>query len=210
MEHNKCKPSTTTWVRFRVADYHRSASAYLNKQWDEAQKAWGNLLKRPEQDRHYRTVWAAFMLGELGRTIFNLLRNGFSGFDRKGRICRLVRPGRGKLRLGRPQRMEAGAPGKNGSIIAGATCWHRDSSAVVSLKALIPDREPIEGMLNYGPESDEQKQLERSAKARTRTEGDFEIKICGAGSVAAQIGDGAYPGDSHFGDGTPKTQKSQP
>src|SRR5262249_40541661 len=27
-----------------------------------------------------------------------------------------------------------------------------DESAVVSLKALIPDREPVEGMLNYGPE----------------------------------------------------------
>src|SRR5207244_2651397 len=30
-----------------------------------------------------------------------------------------------------------------------------DPSAVVSLKALVPDREPVEGMLNYGPESDE-------------------------------------------------------
>src|SRR5205823_2774971 len=30
-----------------------------------------------------------------------------------------------------------------------------DPSAVVSLKALIPDREPVEGMLNYGPEADE-------------------------------------------------------
>src|SRR2546430_6669432 len=30
-----------------------------------------------------------------------------------------------------------------------------DPSAVVSLKALIPDREPIGGMLNYGPEYEE-------------------------------------------------------
>jgi hypothetical protein len=30
-----------------------------------------------------------------------------------------------------------------------------DESAIVSLKALIPDREPIHGMLNYGPEPDE-------------------------------------------------------
>jgi hypothetical protein len=30
-----------------------------------------------------------------------------------------------------------------------------DTSAVVSLKALIPDREPVDGMLNYGPEPDE-------------------------------------------------------
>jgi len=46
------------------ADYLRGAWAYNNKQWDEARKEWGNLLKRPEQDRHYRTVWAAFMLGK--------------------------------------------------------------------------------------------------------------------------------------------------
>ncbi|HET9375330.1 MAG TPA: hypothetical protein VFO40_10170, partial [Chthoniobacterales bacterium] len=30
-----------------------------------------------------------------------------------------------------------------------------DESAIVSLKALIPDREPVEGMLNYGPEPDQ-------------------------------------------------------
>ena len=32
-----------------------------------------------------------------------------------------------------------------------------DPSAVVSLKALVPDREPVEGMLNYGPEADERR-----------------------------------------------------
>jgi hypothetical protein len=47
------------------ADYHKGAAAYLNQQWDEARAAWENLLKRPEQDRHYRTVWAAFMLGKV-------------------------------------------------------------------------------------------------------------------------------------------------
>ena len=30
-----------------------------------------------------------------------------------------------------------------------------DSSAVVSLKALIPDRDPVEGLFNYGPRSEE-------------------------------------------------------
>src|SRR6266576_7062161 len=30
-----------------------------------------------------------------------------------------------------------------------------DESAIVSLKALIPDRGPTEGMLNYGPEPEE-------------------------------------------------------
>ena len=30
--------------------------------WDEARKAWLALLDRPAEQRHYRTVWAAFML----------------------------------------------------------------------------------------------------------------------------------------------------
>ena len=47
------------------ADYHRGAWAFHNEKWDEARKAWEDLLKRPEQDRHYRAVWAAFMLGKL-------------------------------------------------------------------------------------------------------------------------------------------------
>jgi len=49
------------------ADYHRGAFAYRRGQehWGEARQVWEELLKRPEQDRHYRTVWAAFMLGKL-------------------------------------------------------------------------------------------------------------------------------------------------
>src|SRR5439155_26820814 len=49
------------------ADYHRGAFAYRRGQehWDGALQAWENLLKRPEQDRHHRTVWAAFMLGKI-------------------------------------------------------------------------------------------------------------------------------------------------
>jgi hypothetical protein len=39
-----------------------------------------------------------------------------------------------------------------------------DPSAVVSLKALIPDREPVEGMLNYGPEPDERSSLNDEQK----------------------------------------------
>ena len=60
--------STSPTAEFdsEFADYHRGAGAFLNKDWEEARKAWEDLLKRPEQDRHYRTVWAAFMLGKLG------------------------------------------------------------------------------------------------------------------------------------------------
>ena len=37
------------------ADYHRGAFAYDQgkEHWDEARNAWEDLLKRPEQDRHY-------------------------------------------------------------------------------------------------------------------------------------------------------------
>src|SRR5262249_40210870 len=49
------------------SDYDRGAFAYRQgpEHWEEARKAWQGLLERPEQDRHYRTVWAAFMLGKM-------------------------------------------------------------------------------------------------------------------------------------------------
>src|SRR5437868_11220467 len=63
-------PATTTLpdeFSSEFSDYDRGAFAYRRGQehWDEARKAWQELLNRPEQDRHYRTVWAAFMLGKL-------------------------------------------------------------------------------------------------------------------------------------------------
>jgi hypothetical protein len=141
------------------ADYHRGASAYLNKQWDEARKAWENLLKRPEQDRHYRTVWAAFMLGKLGlktsdyqsaaqwfQRTRELAAAGFA--DSLGLAAESYGwEGRSEWKQEHP---EKAAPLFLTQLALG------DASAVVSLKALIPDREPVEGMLNYGPESEDQ------------------------------------------------------
>jgi hypothetical protein len=140
------------------ADYHRGASAYLNKQWDEARKAWESLLKRPEQDRHYRTVWAAFMLGKLGlktsdyqtatqwfQRTRELAAAGFT--DSLGLAAESYGwEGRSAWKQEHP---EKAAPLFLTQLALG------DPSPVVSLKALIPDREPVEGMLNYGPEFDE-------------------------------------------------------
>lgn len=140
------------------ADYHRGASAYLNKQWDEARKAWDGLLKRPEQDRHYRTVWAAFMLGKLGlktsdyqtaaqwfQRTRELAAAGFT--DSLGLAAESYGwEGRSAWKQDHP---EKAAPLFLTQLALG------DPSPVVSLKALIPDREPVEGMLNYGPEFDE-------------------------------------------------------
>lgn len=137
------------------ADYHRGARAYANKQWDEARKTWEDLLKRPEQDRHYRTVWAAFMLGKVG-----LKSGGFQSatqwFQRTRELAAAGFAdslglaadsygweGRSEWKQDHP---EKAAPLFLTQLALG------DPSAVVSLKALVPDRDPVEGMLNYGPE----------------------------------------------------------
>ena len=140
------------------ADYHRGAWAYLNKQWNAARQAWESLLKRPEQDRHYRTVWAAFMLGKVGlktgdyenaaqwfQQTRQLAASGFA--DSLGLAAESYGwEGRSEWKQEHP---EKAAPLFLTQLALG------DATAVVSLKALIPDRDPVEGMLNYGPESDE-------------------------------------------------------
>ena len=45
-----------------------------------------------------------------------------------------------------------------------------DESAIVSLKALVPDRRPVEGMLNYGPEPDEQSAMDRARSCKRHKE----------------------------------------
>jgi tetratricopeptide (TPR) repeat protein len=152
------------------AQYHKGAAAYLNQQWAEARAAWENLLKRPEQDRHYRTVWAAFMLGKVAlkekdfpkaaewfQRARELAKAGFG--DSLGLAAESYGwEGRAEWKQDHP---ETAAPLFMNQLALG------DYSAVVSLKALIPDREPVDGMLNYGPESedwqswnDEQKRVE--------------------------------------------------
>lgn len=140
------------------ADYHKGAAAYLDNQWDEARTSWENLLKRPETDRHYRTVWAAFMLGKTAlkaedypaaaqwfQKTRELAKAGFS--DSMGLAAESYGwEGRAEWKQDHP---EKAAPLFLTQLALG------DSSAVVSLKALIPDRNPIEGMLNYGPRSAE-------------------------------------------------------
>lgn len=46
------------------ADYHRGAHAYRDARFKEAIAAWQALLRRPPEERRYRSVWAAFMLGK--------------------------------------------------------------------------------------------------------------------------------------------------
>ena len=140
------------------ADYHKGADAYSNEGWDDARTAWENLLKRPEQDRHYRTVWAAFMLGKVAlktkdfpaaSTWFQKTREftkaGFA--DSLGLAAESYGwEGRAEWKQDHPEKAAA---------LFLTQLALGDDSAVISLKALIPDREPVEGMLNYGPKSAE-------------------------------------------------------
>jgi hypothetical protein len=140
------------------ADYHKGAAAYLNQQWDEARAAWENLLKRQEQDRHYRTVWAAFMLGKVAlkekdfpkatqwfQRTRELAKAGFA--DSLGLAAESYGwEGRAEWKQDHPEK--AAALFMNQLALG-------DASAVVSLKAVIPDREPVNGLLNYGPEPEE-------------------------------------------------------
>src|SRR2546423_7547287 len=149
------------------ADYHKGAAAYLNQQWDEARAAWENLLKRPEQDRHYRTVWAAFMLGKVAlkekdfptatqwfQRTRELAKAGFA--DSSGLAAESYGwEGRAEWKQDHPEKT---APGFMNQHALG------DASAVVSLKALIPDREPIRELLNYGPEPDERESWNEEQK----------------------------------------------
>jgi len=47
------------------ADYHRGAAGFYGSDQDGAKAAWTALLARPERERHYRTTWAAYMLGKM-------------------------------------------------------------------------------------------------------------------------------------------------
>lgn len=141
------------------ADYHRGAYAYRQgpTHWDEAKKAWLALLNRPAAERHYRTLWATFMLGKLAmksgdpdaikwfEKTRELAKQGFA--DSLGMAADSYGwEGRSEWKQGHP---EKAAPLFLTQLALG------DESAVISLKALIPDRTPIDGMLNYGPEPDD-------------------------------------------------------
>ncbi len=156
-------PESTTLLpeefESEFADYHRGAFAWRRgpEHWEEARAAWTKLLARPAEERRYRTVWATFMLGKLAlkkldpeaSAIFQrtrvLAREGF--VDSLGLAAESYGwEARSEWKQGHP---EKAAPLFLTQLALG------DEGAVVSLKALVPDRAPIGGMLNYGPEQEE-------------------------------------------------------
>src|SRR5438874_264928 len=150
------------------ADYHRGAFAFRRGQehWSEARQAWEDLLKHPEQDRHYRTVWATFMIGKIALKLgdpaavewFQRTRElAGAGFaDSLGMAADSYGwEGRSEWKQEHPAKAAA---------LFLTQLALGDESAIVSLKALIPDRDPIEGMLNYGVEPDERRKQDEEQK----------------------------------------------
>jgi len=159
-------------VDSEFADYHQGAYAYRQdkEHWDEAKKAWEGLLKRPAGERHYRTVWADFMLGKLAMKSgdyagavkwFEKTRDdakkGFA--DSLGMAADSYGwEGRCEWKQNHP---EKAAPLYLNQLALG------DESAIVSLKALVPDRSPVDGMLNYGPELEDLEKQDTATKQAT-------------------------------------------
>ena len=141
------------------SDYHRGASAYRRgpEHWNEARQVWEDLLKRPEQERHYRTVWTTFMLGKVALKLGD--SEAAKWFQRTRELAKAGFAdslGMAASSYGWEGRSEwkQKHPGTAAGLFLTQLALG-DESAIVSLKALVPDRVPIEGMLNYGPESEE-------------------------------------------------------
>ncbi|MDB6140805.1 MAG: hypothetical protein JWO94_3877 [Verrucomicrobiaceae bacterium] len=138
------------------SDYNQGAYAFHlgEKHYDEASRHWEALLKRPAAERHYRSTWAAFMLGKLYvyaksfeavkmmRMVRQLAKEGFAdslglaadsyGWEAKSELDQ--------------DHLEKAAQLYLTQLALG------DDSAIVSLKALVPDRGSMEGMMNFGPQ----------------------------------------------------------
>lgn len=139
-------------------DYDMAAFAFHQgeKHYDQAAQIWEKLLQRPPQERHYRSVWAAFMLGKIEvyaqqpeavkwfRMVRQLAKDGFAdslglaadsyGWEAKSELDQ--------------DHLEKAAQLYLTQLAMG------DNSAIVSLKALVPDRTGGYGM-SFGPQPPE-------------------------------------------------------
>jgi hypothetical protein len=137
------------------ADYQRGAFAFRRGQahYMEAKTAWEALLKRPATERHYRSVWAAFMLGKLAlyaheaeavkwfQMTRQLSKEGYA--DKLGLAA-------DSYGWEAKSELDQGHAEKAAELYLTQLALG-DDSAIVSLKALVADREPIYGMMNFPP-----------------------------------------------------------
>ncbi len=160
------------------ADYHRGAYAFRQgaAHYAEARAAWEALLARPAAERRYRTVWAAFMLGKLA---LKEQKPDAAGWFQKTRA--LAKDGfADSLALaadsygweGRSEWKQR-HPDKAARLFLTQLALG-DESAVISLKALVPDRDAVGGYLNYGPEPEDMEkwtEAEKKAAQQKKLEG---------------------------------------
>lgn len=126
------------------ADYHQAAALYALKQYAAAKGAWEKLLQRPAAQRHYRTVWAAYMLGKCCLRDEAKREEAIVWFEK----CRQF------AREGFSDSLQLAADSIGWQARAELDCGKRaesarhylqqlalgDKTAVVSLKLLVPDR----------------------------------------------------------------------
>jgi len=130
------------------SDYHKGAAAYAlgKNHWEEARKAWEGLLQRPSTERHYRSIWASFMLGKLAlknndpsavkwfQMTRDLAKQGFA--DSLGMAADSYGwEGRSEWKQGHP---EKAAPLYMTQLALG------DPTAIDSLRVILPDMFPME------------------------------------------------------------------
>lgn len=135
------------------ADYHRGAFAFRKGEasWADARTSWEKLLARPKEQRHFRTTWAAFMLGKL-----MVFKKEPGAAKQMALVRQLAAEGfADSLGLAADSYgWEAKAMLDQGDVGKAAELYLKqlsvgDESAIVSLKACVPDRVGVDGMLNF-------------------------------------------------------------
>ncbi len=203
------------------ADYHRGANSYRIEDdgKEPAVASWEALLKRPKEERHYRSVWAAFMLG---KQAMYLQKPGGSKWFQMARA--LAKEGfADSLGLAADSYgWEAKYELDQGHLEAAAELYLQqlavgDETAVVSLKALIPDREAIEGTMSFndappanGTDEELKKWQEQEApkiakKLEEAARGPYLRKLVTAHILATETTDSLY-GEYNEGQAQPKTR----
>jgi hypothetical protein len=158
-------------VNSEFADYHRGALFFARKKYEDAIGAWQELLNRPVDERYHRTIWATFMAG---KAALKLSKNA-SAIRHFEQTRQLAKKNIFADSLGLAAESygwEARAEWKSGHLERAAELYLTqlamgDESAVISLKALIPDRESEERTLYHKEISDDQAlaELESAAKS---------------------------------------------
>ncbi|MFD0892825.1 hypothetical protein KBB96_15485 [Luteolibacter ambystomatis] len=174
------------------ADYHRGAGLLADDKPAEAKTAWEKLLQRPAGQRHYRTVWAAYMLGKTCMQDEKTRADAVAWF---GKCRQYAREGfADPLNLAADSfGWQARAEYDAGNHAAAARHYLQqlalgDTSAIRSMKLLVPDRETgaglsplsFEALVPQGPQDDSVPHPEKTEEQLKAEAGTVEHKMIAA------------------------------